>query len=40
LKLAPEKLTKLVWQVTQSAVVAMWFEGLETGVTPKNACPL
>ena len=30
---------KLVWQVEQSAVVAMWVLGFETGVTPWKACP-
>ena len=36
----PAKLTKLVWQDTQSAVVAMWLAGFETGVTPAKAWPL
>jgi hypothetical protein len=40
LKLAPAKLTKLLWQVTQSALVAMWVEGFETGVTPVKLLPL
>jgi hypothetical protein len=40
LKVAPAKLVKLVWQVTQSALVALWFEGLETGVTPVKLLPL
>jgi len=34
------KAHEAVWQVTQSAVVATWLEGLETGVTPANAWPL
>jgi hypothetical protein len=34
LNVAPAKLTKLVWQVEQSAVVGTWFAGFATGVTP------
>ena len=29
-----------MWQDTQSAVVAMWVDGFETGVTPEKAWPL
>jgi hypothetical protein len=40
LKAAPAKLTKLLWQVEQSAVVVMWLLGFETGVTPVKDCRL
>ncbi len=40
MKVAPEKVTKLLWQLTQSEVVAIWLDGFETGVTPVKDCPL
>ncbi len=40
MKVAPAKVVKLLWQLTQSAVVAIWVDGFETGVTPVKDCPL
>ncbi len=40
LKVAPAKVVKLLWQLTQSPVVAIWFDGFETGVTPVKDCPV
>ena len=37
---APAKLVKLLWQVEQSALVAMCVVGFETGVTPVKLLPL
>ncbi len=37
----PAKLVNpVLWQVTQSAEVEMWFAGLETGATPVKDWPL
>ncbi len=37
----PAKLVNpALWQVAQSAVVAIWFDGFDTGVTPVKDCPM
>ncbi len=40
MKAAPAKVSVLLWQVEQSALVAMCVDGFETGVTPENLLPL